>query len=274
MAHYWIATVHRSPEAGLTVLQEVVKRFPSSLLARTFLADHLFAMRRFEEALVVAKALVASVPGSSIARARVSTILARLGRDDEALRVAEESAKAAPKDPRALTTLANRYLDVGRYADALATLEPLKQDARVLNLRGWAYLRLNKLDEAQRAFAAGHAATDATPLDWRTRGRLIAGLMRVAAARGDTAATKRLVDEAQRDGFVAFLRGLADSTVDAALDRAHANDAPPTAATGIKGPRFIRPKEALPFSLDPSGQIDPQGRARVTPPSQLELMRF
>ena len=277
IAHYWLATRHKSHEAGLAVLQEVVRRFPSSLLARGFLSDHLYAMRRYDEALVVANALLALVPESAVARTRVSAILGRLGRNDEALRMAEEVAKKAPQDPRNLTTLASRYLDAGRYADALATLKDLEPaSARVLNLRGWALLRLNKLDDAQRAFELARTATDAAPFEWRTRGRVFAGLLRVAAARNDQASSAKLAEQIKLEGFVAFTRAMQDPAVTAALDRAHmpVNDAAPATKPKVTGPRYIRPSEATPFSLDPTGDIDPRGRALTSPPNQLELLRY
>jgi len=277
IAHYWLETRHRSPEAGLAVLQEVVRRFPSSLLARSFLSDHLYAMHRYEDALVVANALLAIVPESATARARVSAILGRLGRNDEALRMAEEVAKRAPQDPRNITTLASRYLDAGRYADALATLKPLEPaTARVLNIRGWALLRMNKLDDAQRAFELARTATNDAPFEWRTRGRVFAGLLRVAAARNDQAASAKIAEEIKQEGFLAFSRAMQDPAVTAALDRAHlpANDAPLAGKPKLTGPRYIRPSEATPFSLDPSGDIDPRGRALTSPPNQLELLRY
>ena len=74
---------------------------------------------------------------------------------------------------------------------------------------------------------------------------------------------------------MAFLRALEDPVVIASLDRVGTPRSDvPSRKPKPSGPRYIRPREATPFSLDPTGDIDPHARALPSPPNQLELLRF
>jgi tetratricopeptide (TPR) repeat protein len=276
LAHYWLATRYRSPDAGLGVLREVVRRWPGSLLARSLLAEHLYVTHDDAAALRAWNEAAALTPGSALARARASAVLARLGRHVEAIAAAKEAAALLAGEPSGAILLASRDLDAGRFDDALGALAPFAgDDARpeVAERLGRAWLGKGQPARAKRAFERALDGSGRTVAFWRTRGRAWAGLVRVAAARGDRAATEAVVRRAVDEGFAPFLRALRDRAVAAALDETQARA--PAPAPRPTGTRWVRPAEATPFVLDAAGEVDPHARAfPSTPPDFIELLRF
>jgi hypothetical protein len=191
--------------------------------------------------------------------------------------MAKTLAGATPSDADEIT-LASRYIDAGRPADAVAVLEPIANDdasPRVFERLGRAWLRAGQLVKAQHAFERARDSSERRSAEWRTRGRAIAGLMAVAAARRDDAALDELAHQAKDEGFVAFLRAGKDATIIAALDKLEGPEhVAPSAKPRVEAFKYKRPTEATPFQLDPAGEVDPRGRAYKDVPSFIQVLRF
>jgi tetratricopeptide (TPR) repeat protein len=274
LGRYWLLTRYESVEAGLNCLQQAVKERPGFLLARGYIAEHLAAVRRWDAALEAWRAYLAVAPDSAFVRGRISSVLGHLGKHDEAIAAAKEALAADPTAKEAVLELGSRYIDARRFDEAIAVLEPpaARPDASAELLTRLAYAQLEQgaLDKAEALL--GRAREKATrPQDWRTRGRIFADLARLYLKRGQEALATEQVHAAKRDDVLGVL--LAQN--DAQLTRL-ANEASkrPTPAPAVSGPRFIKPKELSPFSIDPSGEVDAKTRPYGTPPPSIELLRF
>ncbi|HXT18478.1 MAG TPA: tetratricopeptide repeat protein [Gemmatimonadaceae bacterium] len=167
----------------------LANRSTHNAAARQVLASALLAQHRFDEALVVAKRVRDSEPSSPALRAMVAEIEMELGAYDSAkvgfasLDSAKHSLAVAPRlarwaEIRGHTEAARRYM-----RDALATAQrtpgmPREQVA-------WFWLRAGDIELRDEKFAAADSAYQAglraNPNDYR----VLAGLARLAAARGN-----------------------------------------------------------------------------------------
>ena len=275
VGRYWLTTRYRSADEGATVLQKAIDRHAGFLLARGYLGEHLGAVGQHERALALWRGYLADVPGNGYVRGRVSHALARLGREAEALAAAEEQRRLDPTDPDGQLTIASRYIDAKRLADAVAVLEPLSHDPTVrpeLLLRlGWAYQLQNKLEAAEPLYR--EAERRATPSEWRTRARARLDRARLMRARGDEDGARQLMREGLRDGYRDFFASQTDADAKALLRDAERKPAGPSSVAEKFKARQVR--DASPFQFSPGGEIAPQsGEQRRPTPQMFELFKW
>jgi len=273
LGRYWLLTRYESVEAGLNCLQTAVKERPGFLLARGYIAEHLAAVRRWDAALEAWRAYLAVAPDSAFVRGRMSSVLGHLGKHDEAIAAAKEALAADPTARDAALELGSRYIDARRFDEAIAVLEPLagpQASAELLTRLAYAQLEKGALDKAEALL--GRAREKATrPQDWRTRGRIFADLARIYLKKGQEALATEQVRAAKRDDVLGVLLAQNDAQLTRLATEASKK---PTAPPAVSGPRFIKPKELSPFSIDPSGEVDARTRPYGTPPPSIELLRF
>jgi arylsulfatase A-like enzyme/Flp pilus assembly protein TadD len=153
---------------------------------------------KLDDAESLAKRSLEDVPS------KAHELLARvaLARGDLATAEAEARAAGASRNPQpsAILVLAEVELRAGRPAEALQVVETAQKCARELQLasvydleflRGDALARLNRVDEAEKAFRAEIAAFPA-------HSRAYANLAVIRFIRGDRASVDRLIDEMVR----------------------------------------------------------------------------
>jgi len=275
VGRYWLTTRYRSADEGATVLQKALEKHPGFLLARGYLGEHLGAVGQHDKALDLWRAYLVDVPGNGYVRGRVSHALARLGRDAEALVAAEEQRKLDPDDPDGQLTVASRYIDAKRLADAVAVLEPLAKDpgarAELLLRLGWAYQLQNKLEAAEPLYR--EAEHRATPTEWRTKARARLDRARLMRARGDQDGANQLMREGVRDGYRDFFASQTDAEAKALLREAEKKPSGPTSVVEKFKARQVR--DASPFQFSAGGEINPQsGEQRRPAPQNFELFHW
>ena len=139
LARFWLLTRYQSNEAGVAFLQEVVKKHPHELLARSYLGDTQFAIGAWADAEKTFNEYVALAPASAWAWGRLSKSLARQNRHDEAVLAAKKGFVLSPTSPEARLELGSRLIDAGKASEAEEILLPL---SRLVPARGEHLLRL------------------------------------------------------------------------------------------------------------------------------------
>jgi tetratricopeptide (TPR) repeat protein len=271
VGRFWLVTRYQSSEAGAEVLREAVKKHPYFLLARGYLAEHLFAIGQYGAALAAWQEYLVASPGSPFVVSQIAQTLAKMGRHTEAIAKAREALKLDPSSVNLLLELATRHLDASQVDDAMDILEPLaaKSDARgelILRYGSAKFLKGN-LDGAELLFTRAIAAAS-NPAEWRTRGKAKFDLARIYARRGENDQAQTYLVDATREGYKPALATLSKE------DKAFVELAKKTEAKGDKdAPTVAKPREASPFAVDASGNIDPT-RKRPPAPANFEALRI
>jgi tetratricopeptide (TPR) repeat protein len=280
LARFWLLTRYQSNEAGVAFLQDVIKRHPNELLARSYLGDTQFALRSWADAEKTFAEYVAIAPNSPWAWGRLSKAQARQGRHDEAIAAAKKGFALSPTSPEARLELGSRLIDAGKLAEAEEILQPLStltpaRGEHLLRL-GWTHWLQGELDAAKAYFQrAVDVAT--SPGEWRTRGRAHYDLALVAAKQGKRDAAKAALKASLATGF--RFRESDPLLVELVreLERPEAAPKGPPDA-GPRGTQYVErppllPRESSLFPVDKYGDPDPNA-AKPPPPNGLVLFRF
>lgn len=269
LARFWLLTRYQSNEAGIAFLKDVVKKHPTELIARSYLAETLLAINANAEAEAVWKAYVALAPSSGWALGRWSKAQARQGHTDEALATAKKALDASPASLEARLEYASRLIDANQASAAVEQLKPLSEaktphGEHLLRL-GWAYWVLGNIDLAASNF---QRALDVAvnPGDFRTRGRAFYDLALVEAKRGRTDAARVSLRASMQTGFK--LRTVDPLLAEVARELEHNDSVIDAGRT-----KTIVPREASLFPVDPFGEIEPLAK-KPPPPEGLVLYRF
>ncbi len=271
LARFWLLTRYQSNEAGVAFLNDVVKKHPGELLARSYLGDTQFALGAWADAEKTWNAYVALAPSASWAWGRLSKALARQGKHDESVAAAKKGFVLSPTSPEARLELGSRLIDAGKPADAEEILEPLARlvpakGEHLLRL-GWSHWLQGELDAAQAYFQRALDVATA-PGEWRARGRASYDLALVEAKRGKKDAAKAALRASLATGLK--LREVDPSLTEVARELER-GDMARDAGTAAKGP--LLPREASLFPVDAFGE--PDVKAKKPPaPEGLVLYRF
>ncbi|HEY3451894.1 MAG TPA: tetratricopeptide repeat protein [Myxococcales bacterium] len=278
IARYWLVTRYQSNEAGTRVLEDAIGMCPGFLLARGYLAEHLNAIGKHEEALAAWKKYADVSPKSPFVQARLGYTLARLGKHAEAIEATRAAVKLDPASRDLTLELASRLLDSGDLDGARAALEPLAKDPQasgeVLLRLGYVHLLKSEYDKAEPLLRSAIEKAS-RPSEWRTRGRAKLDLAKLMVRRGQKEQARAVMLEAIREGYRPLALARPDPDLEE-LAKAAAAEADKPEKKDVKvdlEPRFAMPKETSPFAITAGGDIDPKGK-RAAPPPGLELVRF
>ncbi len=254
LARYWLVVRYQSNDAGTRVLRSAIDRLPGFLLARGYLAQHLTTIRQYPAALDAWRAYREINPESAYVLGQMSHVLSHLGKKDEAIDEARRAVALDADSRDAAVELGSRYIDAGRWKDAIATLarvaaRPPVRPETLLRL-GYAHLGAGDLNAAEGELERARK-TATSRKEWRTRARAAVDLAAIALRRGKADAARVLLEAAAAEGL--------DVAAVAAYD--------PTLAKLAKSlPVGQRPSEASPFALDAHGDADPNAARRSPPP--------
>lgn len=257
IARYWLLTRYQSNEAGARALSDAVERHPGFLLARGYLAEHLNAVGKHEEALAAWKKYAEAVPKSPFVQARIGYTLAKLGRHAEAIEATRGGLKLDPASRDLQLELASRQVDSGDLKGARATLEPLAKDPRatgeVLLRLGYVLLLQGEFGQAEPLLRA--AVDKATrPAEWRTRGRAKLDLAKLMVRRGQKDQARAVMLEAIREGYRPLTLSRPDPDLEELAKAAAAEaDKPEQKEKGKDLKVDLKPRYAMPSIGAPLG---------------------
>ncbi len=261
LARYWLVVRYQSNDAGTKVLRTAIDRLPGFLLARGYLAQHLTTIRQYPAALDAWRAYREINPDSAYVLGQASHVLSHLGKKDEAIAEARRAVALDADSRDAAVELGSRYIDAGRWKEAITTLSavaarPPVRGETLLRL-GFAHLGAGDLGAAEVELERARKAAS-TRKEWRTRAKAAVDLAAIALRRGKPDAARALLAAAAAEG----LDVAAVAAYDAALVK--------LAATLKAGER---PHEASAFPVDPHGDADPHAARRV-PPAGFDALRM
>jgi Flp pilus assembly protein TadD len=277
VARFWLVTRFQSNEAGAAVLREAIAKLPGFLMARGYLGELLNVLGQEPEALAAWTDFLSVAPTSPFVIARVGKTLARLGKHAEALEKTREALKLDKESLELQLQLASRLIDANQLAPAIEALTPLAKPAtarpEVLVRLGFAHLQLGQLDLAEPPLRRALAAAK-EPGEWRVRGRANYDLALWAVKKNAPDKAQAFLLESMREGFKprqidAELKALA------AKSEADALKAPKPAGAPLAPKLTLTalPREASPFAVDPSGELD-LARPKPPPPQGFEILKF
>jgi tetratricopeptide (TPR) repeat protein len=143
-------------EEAIETFRSIVADFPADVEARKSLAKLLMYVRRFGEAAAEFAVLKTMNPFDYSFYGFWWMAYNKSGRSDKALSILEEWRDEFPDEPAPLRRLASHHLTFGNYdetgpiLDRLAELSPGSE----LTYRGALYMRLGRMNEAERLYKA------------------------------------------------------------------------------------------------------------------------
>ncbi|MHB8873855.1 MAG: tetratricopeptide repeat protein [Myxococcaceae bacterium] len=278
VARFWLVTRYQSNDAGVAILREAITQHPGFLMARGYLGELLNVLGRHPEALAVWSEFQAIAPASPFVVARVGKAQARMGEHAEAIAKTREAQKLDPESIELKLQLASRHIDAGELAPAIKLLEALTGSGAVrpeaLVRLGFAHLGMGALDKAEPVLKKALAAA-AEPGAWRTRARANYDLALWAARKGEPAQAEAFLFDSMREGYKPReldpeLKAIAAKSEAEAL-KAAKSAAPLKPASKLA--LTALPREASPFAIDASGELD-LARPKPPPPQGFEILKF
>ena len=190
---------------ALDALKAAEKEAPNSLDLKRLRAERLFAMDMFADAQPAFEGALALAPKSPYLNWRLSYTLHMQSQDAKALEHAQAaSEQSGGTHPFYQEEYASRLIDVGRFADAKAVLEPLRKDdpkwGRVALRLGWCLLRLGDAKAALPLFAEAAAAKPRDKREGEDAALARLDLARADAKLGDAAAAFKELDALKAAG--------------------------------------------------------------------------
>jgi serine/threonine-protein kinase len=144
----------RDWEGAQRAFHRALELKPGHATARTWFAEYLIAMGRYEEAIAEVKRARELDPLSLIINSSVGWNLYNAGRYDEAITVLQKTLDLNPDFPNAHFVLGQTYAEKSMYEEAIAELQTARSlaptDMRHMQGLGYAYARSGKIDEAYR----------------------------------------------------------------------------------------------------------------------------
>ena len=274
LARFWLLTRYQSNDAGVAFLNDIIKKRPGELLARSYLGDTLFALGNWEEAEKAWRTYGELVPNSAWAWGRVSKALARMKKFDESLIAARKGFALSATSTEARLELGSRLIDAGKAAEAKEILEPLAKlnpptGEHLLRL-GWTHWLLGELEPAQAYFQRAYDVSTA-PGEWRTRGRAAYDLALIEAKRNRPDAAKAALKLSLASGLK--LRDV-DPSLTALVRDVERGDVAKDGGSGTPVTRpSLLPRESSLFPTDAYGDLDPKAK-KPAAPDGLVLYRF
>jgi tetratricopeptide (TPR) repeat protein len=281
VALFWVVTRYQSNQAGASVLREAIRHDPGEQLLRGYLPEHLNAIGEQNAALAAWQEYVELNPYNAFPLARVGYTLERLGRHIEAIAKTRAALKLDPDSLVIKLELASREVDASEFDTALTVLKPLasRPDAssEVFLRLGYAELLSDDYTSAERDLKQSLSKAS-RPAEWRTRGRADLDLAKLEVRRKRTDAATPYLLEALREGYKPLVISHEDPDLAVLAEKAQASAAAKPAATPVGATKPVidlkpHPREASPFSVDVSGDIEPR-KDRPPPPQGFEVLRW
>lgn len=204
---------------ALDALAGAEQRAPQLLDLKRLRAERLFQMDQFKEAQPELEAALKLAPRSPYLHWRLSYTLHMAGNDEAAVAHAEEASRlAAGGNAFYDEEYASRLIDVGRYAEAQAVLEPLRRSdptwGRVALRLGYALHKQGKSKEALPLFAAAAKAKPRDPREKDDKTLAALDTARAHAKLGDANAAFKQLQALKAEGALSAVE-LKDSDFDA-----------------------------------------------------------
>lgn len=143
-------------EKAIAPLARQIKTNPQDNLARQMLGASFYFTKNFKDAVEALKPLEAVIAGDAELAYFYGVSLVQLGRNQEAVPVFDKLAQISQKNAETLVYAAQGFMFAGDYERAVkefravAALAPAAP--KVNSFAGQALIRLNRFDEAERAF--------------------------------------------------------------------------------------------------------------------------
>ncbi len=205
LARFWLLTRHQSNEAAVAFLAGVIKKHPTPLVLRSFVASTLAAMNEHQRAVAAWSEYAALAPAAAFPLGRLSRSQARLEKLDAAIATAKKGLALCPECREARLALASRQLDAKKLADAQATLQPLVElkdgPAEPLLRLGWAYWVAGDAKSAAPLFEKA-AERAQGPKAWKVKGQAFYNVALVEAKQGRVDAAKQAWAKSVATGWV------------------------------------------------------------------------
>ena len=144
------------------------------MLGRGYLGEALVSLGQAEASEKVFRDYLTVAPRQSWVMGQVGYALSKQRKYEEAIEWTERGLRTRPGDAELLLQLASRFIDSGRYEEAVTLLKRVISEGGArgeVHLRlGYAYLKLDKLNEAEREMRTAILKAEGSA-EWRTRGR-------------------------------------------------------------------------------------------------------
>ena len=204
LAKFWVLSRFYDVDLAIETLKNAIEAHPGFMLGRGYLGEALIALGRAEASEKAFRAYLTAAPRQSWVMGQIGYALAKQRKYEEAIEWTEKGLRTRPGDAELLLQLASRFIDSGRHAEAVTLLKRVISEGGArgeVHLRlGYAYLKLGKLNEAEREMRTAILEADGSA-EWRTRGRARYNLAQLWLESGSPSNAMRQLRMAVREGF-------------------------------------------------------------------------
>jgi tetratricopeptide (TPR) repeat protein len=204
LAKFWVLSRFYDVDLAIETLKNAIDAHPGFMLGRGYLGEALVALGNAEASEKAFRNYLAAAPRQSWVMGQIGYALAKQREYEEAIAWTEKGLRTRPGDAELLLQLASRFIDSGRYAEAVTLLKRVVSEGGArgeVHLRlGYAYLKLGKLNEAEREMRTAILKADGSA-EWRTRGRARYNLAQLWLESGSPSNAMRQLRMAVREGF-------------------------------------------------------------------------